>query len=177
MGWTTPRTWVPGEPITAALWNAHIRDNLLETEAAKATSDGQLLMATGANGVAMRKPKIDVATAAVTTTSTTPTTLGSGTPSVTFTHGGSFEIWFNAQMRVSAGTADLIYCAPDVTSGPSATIHRSIQHGRTDFLRVGGHVMHYGLTPGSVTVKLMYWCGLAATTGEWSNRSIIVQPY
>jgi hypothetical protein len=29
MAWTTPRTWVAGEVVTAALLNAHVRDNLL----------------------------------------------------------------------------------------------------------------------------------------------------
>ena len=28
MAWTTPRTWVTGETVTAALMNTHIRDNL-----------------------------------------------------------------------------------------------------------------------------------------------------
>lgn len=28
MAWTTPRTWVAGETVTAALMNAHVRDNL-----------------------------------------------------------------------------------------------------------------------------------------------------
>jgi hypothetical protein len=28
MAWTTPRTWVAGELVTAALLNAHLRDNL-----------------------------------------------------------------------------------------------------------------------------------------------------
>ena len=30
MAWTAPRTWVAGEIVTAALMNAHLRDNLLE---------------------------------------------------------------------------------------------------------------------------------------------------
>lgn len=29
MAWTTPRTWVTGELVTAALLNTHLRDNLL----------------------------------------------------------------------------------------------------------------------------------------------------
>lgn len=29
MAWTTPRTWVAGEIVTAALLNTHVRDNLL----------------------------------------------------------------------------------------------------------------------------------------------------
>ena len=28
MAWTTPRTWVAGELVTAAMMNAHVRDNL-----------------------------------------------------------------------------------------------------------------------------------------------------
>ena len=28
MGWTDPRTWVDGETVTAAIMNAHVRDNL-----------------------------------------------------------------------------------------------------------------------------------------------------
>lgn len=37
MAWTTPRTWVTGELVTAALGNTHWRDNLdyLKTEADK----------------------------------------------------------------------------------------------------------------------------------------------
>jgi hypothetical protein len=34
MAWTTPRTWVAGEVVTAALMNTHVRDNL------KAIGDG-----------------------------------------------------------------------------------------------------------------------------------------
>lgn len=30
MAWTSPRTWVAGEVLTAALLNTHVRDNLLE---------------------------------------------------------------------------------------------------------------------------------------------------
>lgn len=30
MSWSAPRTWVAGEVVTAALLNAHLRDNLLE---------------------------------------------------------------------------------------------------------------------------------------------------
>lgn len=28
MAWTTPRTWSPGETVTASLMNAHVRDNM-----------------------------------------------------------------------------------------------------------------------------------------------------
>ena len=28
MAWTTPRTWVAGELVTASIMNTHVRDNL-----------------------------------------------------------------------------------------------------------------------------------------------------
>lgn len=52
MAWTTPRTWIAGEEVTAALLNAQIRDNLLETMAAKATTAQDLFQGTAANAVA-----------------------------------------------------------------------------------------------------------------------------
>lgn len=38
MAWTTPRTWVTGETVTAALLNAHLRDNLLDPSPTGITS-------------------------------------------------------------------------------------------------------------------------------------------
>lgn len=32
MAWTTPRTWVPGEVVTAAQLNTHLRDNLSDLD-------------------------------------------------------------------------------------------------------------------------------------------------
>lgn len=52
MAWTAPRTWVTGEVVTAALLNAHLRDNLLETPTAKVTTAGDIVYATGANAMA-----------------------------------------------------------------------------------------------------------------------------
>lgn len=38
MAWTAPRTWVPTELVTAALLNAHLRDNLLDLDARVTTA-------------------------------------------------------------------------------------------------------------------------------------------
>lgn len=32
MSWTTPRTWVVGEVVTAALLNTHLRDNMIDVD-------------------------------------------------------------------------------------------------------------------------------------------------
>lgn len=52
MSWVAPRTWVVGEVLTAALLNTHLRDNLLETAPAKATTAGDVFYATAAGAIA-----------------------------------------------------------------------------------------------------------------------------
>lgn len=51
MAWTTPRTWVTNEIVTAAIMNAHVRDNLLEGPAATVSAAGALPYADTANSV------------------------------------------------------------------------------------------------------------------------------
>jgi hypothetical protein len=43
MAWTSPRTWVAGEVVTAALMNTHIRDNLTELRAGGIAVASQVL--------------------------------------------------------------------------------------------------------------------------------------
>lgn len=52
MAWTSPRTWVSGESLTAALLNTHVRDNENETAPAKVTTKGDIVAATAANTIA-----------------------------------------------------------------------------------------------------------------------------
>ena len=44
MAWSAPRTWSPGETVTASLMNAHVRDNL------NAVSDKAIIFSVGAVG-------------------------------------------------------------------------------------------------------------------------------
>lgn len=51
MVWTPPRTWAPGEKLTAALLNLHVRDNLLFLrDAADDTGWVSLTLASGYTG-------------------------------------------------------------------------------------------------------------------------------
>ncbi len=54
MTWNAPRTWVTAETVTAALMNAEIRDNFLETSAATVTTAGDLAYADAANSMGSR---------------------------------------------------------------------------------------------------------------------------
>jgi len=46
MAWTTPRTWVTRELVTAAIMNAHVRDNL---SALKSPPSQTILRSNGAS--------------------------------------------------------------------------------------------------------------------------------
>ena len=66
MAWTTPRTWVSGELVTAALFNTHIRDNLniLKTPInnsgqAEFTDATELTIASGVITVTQNYHKVD----------------------------------------------------------------------------------------------------------------------
>lgn len=52
MAYTSPRTYVTAELITAAILNTDHRDNLLETAPAKVTTKGDIVVATAANTLA-----------------------------------------------------------------------------------------------------------------------------
>ncbi len=121
MAWTAPRTWVTGETVTAALMNAQIRDNLLETSAATVTTAGDLAYADAANSMGSRLAigaatthlvsdgsspvwrgvATDVDTASNTLTSTTYVTLATAGPS-----GPGFAT--EIEVTVTTGTVALV---------------------------------------------------------------------
>ncbi len=78
MAWTAPRTWVTGETVTAALMNAHIRDNLLETSAATVTTAGDIAFADAANSMGSRLA-IGAATTHLVSTGSVPVWRASAT--------------------------------------------------------------------------------------------------
>lgn len=107
MAWTTPLTAVANTALTAAQWNASVRDNLLTTAPALATTAGQLWVSTGANAGAVRTPT----TATVATDeSFTPSALVFGDlPTVgptisSLTTGTKAIVMFGAWLGCSVGT-------------------------------------------------------------------------
>ena len=69
MAWTTPRTWVTGEVVPAALLNAQIKGNLDLSAPAIMTTAGDIIYASGANTPA-RLAKDTNATRVLTNTGT-----------------------------------------------------------------------------------------------------------
>ncbi len=54
MAWTAPATATTGQQMTAAFWNAQVRDNFLETSAATVTTAGDIAFADAANSMGSR---------------------------------------------------------------------------------------------------------------------------
>ena len=52
MAWTDPRDWTTGEVVTAAIMNAHVRDNLNVTSAGVVTTAGDIAYASAAHTMA-----------------------------------------------------------------------------------------------------------------------------
>ena len=92
MAWTAPRTWVTAETVTAALMNAHIRDNFLETSAATVTTAGDIAFADAANSMGSR------------------VALGAANAHLVST--GSAPVWRDVATDVDTGTGTL-----DTTGG------------------------------------------------------------
>lgn len=69
MAWTTPLTAVSNATLTAAQWNASVRDNFLTTFPAIATAAGQVAVSTGVNAIAARVPSATHIAATCTATS------------------------------------------------------------------------------------------------------------
>src|SRR5690242_20536503 len=98
MAWSSPLTAVTNAALTAAQWNASVRDNLLETAPAKATTPASFFAATGANTIAERIPAQTVTPASETTTSTSYTNLTTTGPTVALTTGTKAFVFIGAQL-------------------------------------------------------------------------------
>jgi len=104
MSWTAPRTWAAGELVTAALMNTHVRDNELETAPAKATTEGGIFAATGANAIAERVWVTDFVAATETTVSATYTDLTTPGPAVTVTTGTKAIVFIGGELYSTTGS-------------------------------------------------------------------------
>lgn len=174
MAWTTPPTATANSPLTSAMWNAGVRDNLNETAPAKATTAGRLIVTTGANAVTERQvSQANIATSQ-TTSSTSFTDLTTVGPSVTVTTGTSALVWFAAQMQ-NSGTNAVTQCAVAVsgatTVSPDTGADLYIDGlGAGQAIRASTVHLFTGLTAGSNTFKLQYRVG--SGTGTFYDRSI-----
>lgn len=123
MAWTSPRTWVSGETLTAALLNVHVRDNL------KAIGDAWTSYGTSAT---------------ILTATTTNPTLGSGSSAVAYYMAAGKLVHFRIQVicgtsgaAVGSGTYKFLLPATPRTGTIAPIGHGLIQDGSGGAASIG----------------------------------------
>jgi len=183
MAWNAPITWTPGQTLTAALLNAQLRDNMLETMPGKVTGANQYLTCTSSGVIQERKIAVDWALTDGTRTSASYGDLsGGGTgPSVTLSTGQNAIVVIScAQVNESADWNEVMSShAVSGASSIAATDNYCIKTNETNNNTIqASHVMcHDGtLSTGTNTFTMQYRVGTGGNTGRFSKREIMVLP-
>lgn len=114
MSWTTPLTAVSNAALTAAQWNASVRDNLLETVPAKATTASSMFTGVGANSIVERVPQTALVLVSDSVSATSYANTTNAGPSVTATTATKALVAVSGWTTNSTGGAS-VYMAMDVT--------------------------------------------------------------
>lgn len=196
MAWTAPRTWVTSETVTAAIMNTHVRDNLLETVPALASS-GAMFYGDGANSVATISPLGTVGSFLVSD-GTVPkwravgqsSTTGSGTTTST----SYTAVPNNVSVSIATGTRALVFWKARVsndTGGATISISMAVSNATTiaasnnwravyessnanDQADVGNFYLFASLTAGTNDFD-MEWM-VSGNTGTMHQSNMLVIP-
>lgn len=176
MAYSVPLTAVSNSTLTAAQWNASMRDNMLVTPAALATTAGRWFVTTGLNAIAERAIESDTVNTVQTTTSTAYADLATVGPSVTVTTGTKALVFFEAQMYCSLSNTS-VRCAVQVSGATSigASDNEDLYIDglpANNQIRAAAFSVFTGLTAGSNTFTLKYKTG--GGTGGFADRKILV---
>ncbi len=158
MTWNAPRTWVTAETVTAALMNAEIRDNFLETSAATVTTAGDLGYADAANSMGSRLA-IGSATTHLVSDGSAPTWRGIATDVDTTSKngtgtsylpladlsGGGFGFATEIEVTVTTGTVALVLFKATLLNdnAGSFTLMSYSVSGATTVAAADNHVIRY----------------------------------
>src|SRR5690242_16224175 len=182
MAWTTPLTAVASTSLTAAQWNASVRDNELMTAPALATLAGSIFAVTGTNAIVQRLPGTFSVAGGETTTSTTYTgTLsggaGSAGPGFPINTGVKSLVSFHCRQSTSVSTTNVwtsvgvsgasTIAASDQWSTSMDIVSSQIFHGLT--------YVETGLTAGVNTFQMQY--RVSGGTGTFASRRLNVVPF
>lgn len=177
MAWSTPLTAVSGAALTDSQWNASVRDNLLTTFPALATTAGQLAVATGANAIAARSCPSDITSAAEAVVATSYGNISGGTvgPTVTVTTGTYCYVVLSCQLSNNTGGAAsyMSYTISGATT-QSAADANAVYYESSNAGDIIGMSAFIGnsVTGGSNTFQGKYKVG--AGTGTFGSRRLAI---
>lgn len=179
MAYSTPLTAISGATLTAASWNASVRDNILETPAAKATAAGRIFVTTGVNAIAERVVGWGSVSTSQTTTNTTFTDLATAGPATTLTTGTTAIVVLSAfAQNDTAGANSQMGFAVSGASTIAADPNRALIYeasNANDLVQSSFLLPVTGLTAGSNTFTAKYQ--VSAGTGTFHRRHITVLPF
>lgn len=181
MAWTTPFTAVAGVVLATAQWNSGVRDNFAETEAAKATAAGRLIITTAANAIAERVPSYASVATSQTTASTTFTDLATVGPTVGPLTTGASAIYIASSFIQNsvAGQGGYMGVAVSGASTIAADVLRALriisgtaaENAKVSYIGMFANA----LTGGSNTFTAKY-SSIASGTVTYASRELIVIP-
>lgn len=180
MAWTAPMTAVANAVFTSAQFNAHVRDNLLETAPAKATTAGGYFVTSAANTIEERQASSATVAAVCTRTSNSYADPDSGDvgPAVTVTTGTSAlvsikcDMWNSTESSISAMGFGITGASTVAASDPFCISIRN--SGTATGNRAGATFRVTGLTAGSNIFTAKYLA--SANTASFQQRDIVVVP-
>lgn len=182
MAWTAPMTAVANTAFTAAQFNTHVRDNLVETAPGKATagvSNGSIVTKSGTNQIAFRTPSSAEIVTSQSTSSTGYTNLATTGPSVTVTTGSRALIIMSASLQNNSDNSSFVSVAITGATSDAAADDRALRHrdgtGSSGEEQMSHAYLFTSLTPGSNTFTAKY--RVIGGTGTFRYRHLIVIPF
>ena len=161
MAWTSPRTWVTSELVTAAIQNTHVRDNFTALRASPANrcdaydASTQVVTSGNTNDLALDSEDVDSATMHDTSTNNERVTIPSGGDGwylcigSSLTAGGSnIKAVLHLQKN---GTTQVQSRNSDNTGTNTLTVAQLISCVATDYISLAGQAIDGTVTWGSAT--------------------------
>lgn len=181
MAWTTPLTAASNATLTAAQWNASVRDNLAETAPAKATTAGRFFATAGANTIVERVPSQNTITASDQTAFTSYVDLNGGAgPLISVVTGPVALVAFGSLNQLST-TGQNIFTSYAISGATTVAASDQWAMGATSpaagltAASASRVKLETGLTSGTNTFTLKY--RVSSGTATISNRNVIVIPF
>lgn len=181
MVWTAPMTFIDGNVLTASQLNTFLRDNMMETMPALATTTGSHFVGTSPYKIAERFWRSDTILTSETTRSTQFTDLATIGPQVTCTTGT------NAVALVSGNCGNntinqLAIMGVEITNASAvepvdadSLIYKACSTNGA--LQAGYVNVYHGLTPGENTFTCKYRVTSEDYTATFVRRRLIVIPF
>jgi len=149
--------------FTAANFNQHVRDNLLETAPGKATggvTNGSYPVKSATNQITFRTPQQVEVTASQSTSSSSYTNLSTSGPSVTVVHGPMVYVTWHASISNNSINSSYMGIQLSGSNTFSATDDLALRHrdptGSNGENMMSMNYLFTGLTPGTTTFQAKY---------------------